>query len=142
MERVDARTTATPAAPSIPTSAIGRILRNYVLWSYERGSLHYDIMVTLILAFIFLAPIWINFKDKPTERNPHPSGVVVVTPDGQSGFIYQVEGTAVSGTTEPEIRQSLLRTIEPIAGEVSISKYATVRDSKGHVTGYKVWVEK
>lgn len=139
---MDARTTATPAAPSIPTSAIGRTLRNYVLWSYERGSLHYDIMVTLILAFIFLAPIWINFKDKPTERNPHPSGVVVVTPDGENGFIYQVEGSAVTGATEAEIRQSLVRTIEPIAGEVSISRYATVRDHSGRVVGYKVWVEK
>lgn len=142
MERVEARTTATPAAPSIPTSAIGRILRNYILWSYERGSLHYDIMVTLILAFIFLAPIWINFKDKPTERNPHPSGVVVVLPDGQDGFIYQIEATAVSGASEPEIRQSLMRIIEPIAGEVSITKYSTVRDNTGHIVGYKVWAEK
>lgn len=139
---MEARTSATPAGPSLPTSAIGRILRNYVLWSYERGSLHYDIMVTLILAFIFLAPIWINFKDKPTEHNPHPSGVVVVLPDGQDGFIYQIEATAVSGASEPEVRQSLLRIIEPIAGEVSISNYSAVRDSNGQIVGYKVWVEK
>ena len=142
MERVDARTTATPGAPSLPTSAIGRVLRNYVLWSYDRGSLHYDIMVTLILAFIFLAPIWINFKDKPTERNPHTSAVVVVLHDGQDGFIYQIEATAVSGANEPEIRRSLLRTIEPIAGEVTISKYDAVRDGNGRIVGYRVWVEK
>jgi hypothetical protein len=142
LERVDARTTATPAAPSIPTSAIGRTIRNYILWSYDRGSIHYDVMVTLILAFIFLAPIWINFKDKPTERNSHPTGVVVVLPDGQSGFIYQIEATAVSGATEPEMRQALIRTIEPIAGEVTISKYTPVRDSKGNVVAYKVWVQK
>lgn len=99
-------------------------------------------MVTLILAFIFLAPIWINFNDKPTERNPHPSAVVVVTPDGQNGFIYQVASTAVSGSSDLQIRQSLLRTIEPIAGEVTITKYTAVKDDKGRVVGYKVWVEK
>jgi len=142
LERVETRTTATPTAPSLPTSAIGRTLRNYLLWTYDRGSIHYDIMVTLILAFIFLAPIWINFKDKPTERNAHPTAVVVVTPDGQDGFVYQIAAAAVSGSTEPEIRQSLLRTIEPIAGEVTITKYTTVKDDKGHIVGYKVWVEK
>ena len=142
MERVETRTTATPTAPSIPTSAIGRTLRNYILWTYERGSIHYDIMVTLILAFIFLTPIWINFKDKPTERNTHPSAVVVVTPDGENGFVYQVASTAVSGSSDAEIRQALLRTIEPIAGEVSITKYTSVKDDKGRIVGYKVWVEK
>jgi len=44
-------------------SKIWEIVRGYILWSYERGSLHYDVMVTLILAFIFLAPLWGNFKD-------------------------------------------------------------------------------
>jgi len=33
-----------------------RILRSYFFWTYERGSFHYDVMVTLILAFIFITP--------------------------------------------------------------------------------------
>ena len=51
--------------------AIWRTIRGYILWSYERGSLHYDIMVTLILLFVFVSPHFINFKDKPVERNPY-----------------------------------------------------------------------
>ena len=39
-----------------PMGAIWRTIRGYILWSYERGSLHYDIMVTLILLFIFVSP--------------------------------------------------------------------------------------
>ena len=77
-------------------SRIWRTIRSYILWTYERGSTPYDVMVTLILAFIFLSPYWINFKDKPVERTPHQSGVVVV-PDGQSGFIYQIDASAVQG---------------------------------------------
>jgi hypothetical protein len=59
-----------------PMGAIWRTIRGYILWSYERGSLHYDIMVTLILLFVFVSPHFINFKDKPVERNPHLTGVV------------------------------------------------------------------
>ena len=124
--------------PSLPVKTVWRTICNYVLWSYERGSIHYDVMATLILLFIFVTPIFVNFKDKPTERTPHPSGVVIL-PDGQSGFIYQIQGEAVSGKSEAEIRAQLLRIIEPIAGEASISKYEKVRDSSGKTT-YKVWV--
>ena len=46
-------------------SRLGRTIRGYILWTYQRGSLHYDILVTLILLFIFLAPLRIDFKDKP-----------------------------------------------------------------------------
>ena len=34
----------------------------------------------------------------------------------------------------------LLRVIEPITGEVDITRYEPVRDAKGLVVGYKVWV--
>jgi hypothetical protein len=36
--------------------AIGRILKEILVWSYERGTLQYDIICALILAFIFLVP--------------------------------------------------------------------------------------
>ena len=41
--------------------SIGKTIGGYVWWTYPRGSLHYDIMVTLILAIIFLAPRWVDF---------------------------------------------------------------------------------
>lgn len=121
-------------------SRIWQTIRSYILWTYERGSMQYDVMVTLILAFIFIAPIWVNFKDKPIERSPHQTGVVV-SPDGHSGFIYQVDASAVRG--DPTTVESDLRSvIEPIAGEVDITRYEPVRDAKGHIVAYKVWVSR
>ena len=120
---------------------IWRTIRGYILWSYERGTIQYDVMVTLILLFVFLSPHWINFNDKPIERNPHPTGVVVM-PDGAGGFIYQIEASAVHGQSDAAIRSELLHIIEPIAGEVTIIKYDTVRDYKGNVLNYKVWVQR
>lgn len=123
-------------------NAIWRTIRGYTLWSYERGTIHYDIMVTLILLFVFLTPYWINYKDKPIERNPHPLGVTVL-PDTQGGFLYQIEGAAVTAKDDAAIREQLLTVIEPIAGgAVSITKYETVRDRTGRILSYKVWVQR
>ncbi|MFI5088141.1 MAG: hypothetical protein ACHP7I_07090 [Terriglobales bacterium] len=121
-------------------SRILKTIRSYILWTYERGSMQYDVMVTLILAFIFIAPIWVNFKDKPIERSGHQTGVVV-SPDGQNGFIYQIDASAVKGDPTT-VEADLLSVIEPIAGEVDITKYEAVRDAKGHIVAYKVWVSR
>ena len=122
-------------------TSIWRTIRGYVLWSYERGTIQYDVMVTLILLFVFLSPYWINFKDKPVDHNPHRTGVVVI-PDGQGGFIYQIEARAIQGKDEAAIRSELLSIIEPISGEITISKYETVRDRSGSILAYKVWVQR
>ena len=108
-------------------NSIWRTIRGYILWSYERGSLHYDVMVTLILLFVFLSPYWINFKDKPIERVPHQTGVVI-QPDGSGGFIYQIEASALSAKDEADLRKQMLAIIEPISGAAVISKYESLKD--------------
>jgi len=122
-------------------NAIWRTIRSYVLWQHERGTLHYDIMVTLILLFIFLSPRVINFNDKPIARNPHPTDVVVTT-DGEGRLIYQVAASAVTPGDDRSVRDQLLRIIEPISGAVSIVKYDPVTDRKGQVQSYKVLVKR
>jgi hypothetical protein len=124
-----------------PMGAIWRTIRGYILWSYERGSLHYDIMVTLILLFVFVSPHFINFKDKPVERNPHLTGVVVITGD-KGDFIYQIQASAVNSTPGEDVRGQLEKIIEPIAGAVSVTRYEMVKDASGRTQSYKVWVEK
>jgi hypothetical protein len=129
------------AKPVAPVAGVWRTLRSYILWAHERGSVQYDVMVTLILLFVFFSPKLINFNDKPVDHNPHPIGVVVM-PDGQGGLIYQVEGSAVKGEDEAIRRAELLGIIEPISGEVTITKVDTERDQSGRVAHYKVWVER
>jgi hypothetical protein len=124
-----------------PMGAIWRTIRGYILWSYERGSLHYDIMVTLILLFVFVSPHYINFKDKPVERNPHLTGVVVI-PGEKGELIYQIQASAVNTAAGGDVRRQLERIIEPISGAVSITRVETLKDASGHTQSYKVWVEK
>jgi hypothetical protein len=137
---VDISTTAT-GAPSLPMKGVWRTIRSYILWQHERGTLHYDIMVTLILIFVFFSPRLINFNDKPMLGNPHPTDVVV-SPDAQGGLLYQISASAITPGDESAIRDQLLRIIEPISGEVSIVKYEGVPDRKGQVQGYRVWVKR
>ena len=132
---------AAEASNGSPMSTIWRTIRGYILWSYERGSLHYDVMVTLILLFVFVSPYFINFKDKPVERNAHPIGLVII-PNQQGGFIYQIPSSAVNSHSETEIPAQLEHIIEPVSGAVTITRYEAVKDANGHVQSYKVWAEK
>ncbi|MGA7288210.1 MAG: hypothetical protein WBX02_08955, partial [Terriglobales bacterium] len=102
---------------------------------------HYDIMVTLILLFIFVSPYFINFKDKPVERNPHLTGVVVI-PGDKGGFVYQIQASAVNTSKGEDVRRQLEEIIEPISGAVTITDVETVKDAKGRAVSYKVSVQK
>jgi hypothetical protein len=121
-------------------SKLGQTLRGYFWWTYPRGSVHYDVMVTLILLFIFVTPYWINFRDKPRERPPQQTEIVVQQTG--DGFMYKVDASSVEPGSDREVRQSLLRIIEPITGFVIIDRYEEVRDRNSRVVAYKVWTHR
>jgi hypothetical protein len=122
-----------------------KLIRNYIFWAYERGSFHYDVMVTAILVFMFVSPHFIDFKDKPVETVAlHASEVLVReagTSGGSSRFIYQVRADDMSGaSTDAERRTAILRLIEPISGEVSIERYEPVQNAQGKIIAFNAWV--
>jgi len=137
LQSVDISTTA----PSLPMSGVWPTIRSYILWQHERGTLHYDIMVTLILIFVFFSPRVINFNDKPATRTVHLNDVVV-TPDAKGGLVYQISAAAITPGDDQSIRDQLLRIIKPISGDVTIMNYEPVSDGKGRVQAYKVMVKR
>jgi hypothetical protein len=130
--------------------SVWKTIKGYVAWEYERGSLHYDVMVTLILAFVFLAPLWINFNDKPIDRSPHQTRVVVL-PEEKGLLVYQIDAAEVHGQGDGAVRQSAQRVIAQISNsEVEVVKWEPVcRPGPGpcdgstpeRVTAYKVWAK-
>ena len=96
-------------------------------------------MVTLILLFVFFSPRFIKFNDSPVQRNPHATSVVVY-PDDAGGLVYEVDAKAVRPSDQSTVEAQLLRVIEPISGETSITRYEAITDKKGTVVSYKVWV--
>lgn len=122
-----------------------RLLRSYLFWTYERGSLHYDVMVTLILLFLFVAPRFVDFRDKPVTSVPLRSSEVLVREAGSSGdearFVYEIRAEDVGPTeTDEERRKAILRVVQPIAGEVTLENYRPVTDAKGKVVAYEATV--
>ena len=118
-----------------------KTLRNYIFWTYERGSFHYDVMVTLILLFLFVSPRFIDFKDRPVPVVPLQHSEVLVkatrSANGEARFVYEIRLDDLRGAkTDAEIREAILKIVEPIAGAVTIEKYTPVADIKGHVVAY------
>ena len=123
------------------------MLRSYLFWSYERGSFHYDVMVTVILLFIFVTPHFINYRDRPNFQLPSQ---IMVENDGSGALVYQVKRSDVDqslqhikGATEDlRTRRALRRLIEPIAGDVLIERYEPLAAGDGSVTAYRVWAHR
>jgi hypothetical protein len=143
LHRADLTSNLTTAGPSAPLSmnAVWRTIRGYILWQYERGTLHYDIMVTLIILFVLFSPRVIDFNDKPIYRNPHPTDVVVTAQaDGQ--LYYQVSANALTPGDDQSVRDQLRHIIEPISGAVLIVSYEPVSDGHGKLQSYKVMAKR
>ena len=119
-----------------------RILKSYVFWTYPRGSFHYDVMVTLILIFLFVSPRLINFHDRPQETLTSTKDILV-RPNGTNAWIYQIGADQISETADNQKLQSeLAERIQPISGSVQIDRYRAEKDAGGHVTQYQVWAHR
>ncbi len=123
-----------------------RLLRSYFFWTYERGSLHYDVMVTLILLFLFIGPRFINFKDRPVADIPPQPRQVLVRHGGYSGgaehLIYTVRSSELHGATGAALQDAAMEIIQPISGPVTFERITPVQDTTGHTVAYDVTVRR
>jgi hypothetical protein len=128
---------------SQPRRSFRQILLSYFYWTYSRGSFHYDVMVTLILLFIFVTPQipgW-SYGDKPasTAGLAHP---IEVIGNGGRGLIVTVQAADVAvpaGASEKAVRQILRKAIEPVTGDaVVVERWETVADTQGNLA-WRVW---
>ena len=124
---------------------MNRILKSYFYWTYQRGSFHYDVMVTLILAFIFIAPHFWDFGDKPSMLD-FPTHPMTVTSDGGRGMIITIQASDVparTGAPDSEVKSALRTAIEPVAGDaVFVERWVLERDSQGNPVSWKVWAHR
>lgn len=124
---------------------MNRTLKSYFYWTYPRGSFHYDVMVTLILAFIFITPHLWDYGDKPTML-AGPSQPVIVTGDGDHGLIITVQASDVNvpaAAPDSEIKSALKHAIQPIAGDaVTVTRWQLQRDRNSNPVAWKIWAHK
>ena len=124
---------------------MNKLLKSYIYWTYPRGSIHYDVMVTLILLFIFVTPHLWDFGDKPS-RATGPSHPIQVTADGGGrGMIVTISAADVSvpgSASNNEVRNILRKAIEPVTGDaVSVVRWETSVDPEGNKV-WKIWARR
>lgn len=111
-------------------------IKRFILWDYPRASWQYDVMVGLILGFLFLTPrAW--FHDQP--RVPGTTRFAML--NGAHGTnVYWIEAELLAGVAEadrPAKIGELLRRYEN--GRQQIVRFDPVLDSDSDVKGYIVF---
>ncbi len=113
------------------------MLKRFILWDYARASWQYDVMVGIILAFIFLTPRdW--FRDQP--RVPRASSIVRTKENG--GTVLFVDSEVLAGV--PEARRltrlkEFLKT-QPSTASINVTRVEPILDSEGELQGYMAFV--
>jgi hypothetical protein len=123
---------------------MNKVLKSYFYWTFPRGSFHYDVMVTLILLFIFVTPWLWDYGARPT-RGTGPTHPIQVTSDGNHGFIVTVAASDVAvprSASDNEVRKLLRKAIEPVTGDaVSVVRWETAQDAQGDAV-WKIWARR
>jgi hypothetical protein len=107
-------------------------MKRFLLWSFERGSVQYDVICAVILAFIFLTPPS-AFNDRP-EFMRIPDQPVRQTSDDDGHTVYTVK----VNTEQAAIDR--LQTL--LAKPVTVSRSEPVYDTTGVLVAYSIWIER
>ncbi len=110
----EAKPRAEASAPEEKSGGAGQTFQSIIFWAYERGSRPYDLIVILILAFIFLTPrTW--FDDRPTlqltDLRNH-QGIVEVSHSDEGGS-YLVDARLVDSKAPKKVEDAVSEILMP-----------------------------
>jgi len=117
------------SAAAGPKRTVWQVLSSYFYWTYSRGSFHYDVMVTLILLFIFVTPHLWDYGAKPSAVT-HPTHPFQVVQNGR-GVIITVQASDVGVAPGASYR----------GDDVFVERWETVSDARGNLS-WKVWAHR
>ncbi len=105
--------------------------KRFILWDYPRGSRPYDVIVAIILAFIFLTPRgW--FRDQPRV----PSIVEVPSESRAPSFHVSPEVLANVPENQRIARLTQILRQRPGNQNIVITRVEPILDSEGELQGY------
>jgi hypothetical protein len=110
------------------------MLKRFILWDYKRTSWQYDVMVGIILAFIFFTPRdW--FRDQP--RIPTASSITPIPAESGSSVFF-VNTELLEGVPENQRTSQLTKMLRLRAGNsrLEVTRIEPVLDSEGGLQGY------
>jgi hypothetical protein len=119
-------------------------LSKVIFWSYERGTLQYDILCAFILLFIFLPPRH-SFQDWPVISNPHQFAFgeqIVNTYDRHGNPVLNVSTQLVPAHRDASaVRNAALTQLQKTLNKtVSIADIKPILGENGETIGYSIWL--
>jgi hypothetical protein len=114
-------------------AAIANGLKRFVLWEYPRASWQYDVIVALILAFIFFTPREF-FRDQPKASQ------VVMLPSEKGASVYWIEPELLSGVTESELSPKAAALLKNRTGRAhTVVRLEPIFDAEKDIKGYMAY---
>ena len=105
--------------------------QRFIFWDYPRGSRQYDVVVVIILAFIFLTPrAW--FRDQP--RIPRANSIAVLPAEHGGGMLW-IDPELLSGVPEGQ-RLSKLSQILMTRNKKMVRLQPIYDESERELKGY------
>ncbi|MBI3696427.1 MAG: hypothetical protein HY238_16510 [Acidobacteria bacterium] len=110
-------------------------IRPAIFWRHTRGSWQYDVMVALILVFIFATPrSW--FRDQPRIPNPQK---IVMLPSETGRSVFWIDPDLVGETAPDQLEAKIRSLLQKRTGSaMTILKVEPARDEEGNLKGYLV----
>jgi hypothetical protein len=112
-------------------------MRRAIFWSYRRGSWQYDLIVAGILAFIFIAPQFVNFGDQP--RPPAVQQIASLSDEPET-LLFWVDPAVIDETPPEEVAAKLRSLLRQRTGRVlQVIDTKPTTDAEGAVRAYLVY---
>ena len=114
-------------------------LKRFVFWEYARATWQYDVMVAIILAFIFVTPrAW--FRDQP--RIPRASNISML-PAEHGSSMYWIDPELLSGVPESQRIAKLAGILTARTGkpESVLRVQPVYDDSEDELKGYMAFTK-
>ncbi len=127
-----------PAPRRSPGRRLARTLKNFVFWSPARGSWQYDVVVALILLFVFLTPARF-FHDQPVY-NPSLIRDVVRLSQDSHGTSYRVSAALLASYDAVPRRAAQAVLALNLDHPFELTRIEPVRAQDGVIVWYDVWV--
>ena len=108
-------------------------MKKYLLWTFERGSRPYDVIVVVILAFILLTP-HSAFNDRPDFKRVASDQAIRQTNDDDGHPVWVVKVKAEQDAVD-RLKASL-------GVAVTVSRTEPVYDAAGQLVAYSIWIER
>ena len=119
-------------------------MKKYLLWSFERGSIHYDIICGVIFAFILFTPRFV-FNDRPDfMRVAVTDPTVRQSQDDNGDTVFTVKlRTAALFFSDEVNRQAATKSLSDVLKmPVQPSKMEPVYGTTGALVAYSIWLER